>query len=736
MNIWKEYSLSYIRNNRISSISIVFVAFIASVLLSLTCGVFFNIWTDDIRLIELETGDWHGKLTGNITEDDVEFLERHASVKNVIFNETDIGNGRTAYLYFDPMSSIYKDLPELAEKIGLTVDNGKIEYNNKLLEQYFIFSPEEKMNPPLIPFIYLLTMLGACFSLIMTIHNAFGVSMNARLHQLGLLQSIGATPRQIRSVLVSEALILCLLPIIAGVALGAGLCYVFIQIIQSVTDPFRDLAIQFQYNPFIFIAALSASFITVWLSARIPAVKMSRISPLEAIQYGKTQPVNKVKRIYIFSRLFGIESDLAEKSIYARRKAFKTSTIALTLSFLIFSAYLNFNTISSISTHYTFFERYKDKWDLMVNMNVDKKDGDTLLSGIRNIPGVSKCISYRNVNAYSNISKDMLSDDLLFLGGIEVLKDTGIQALDNYYKIKTPFIILDDESFREYCNEIGAAVSLSDGTELPAVITINTIWDNINSGRNNKKLIPFIKVSGLQDFEFLTETAGSFNAMQIALTDKFPEIREEFENFTLPQVTSASSFEKTAQYFSAEKIFYNIKAASEDEIASIQDNIKILLNGKYEYTTENRQETEESNISTRNVKILLIGILSSLLFCIGLANVFSNTLGHIHQRRREFARYVTNGLTPKGVWNILLVETAIISLKPIVISLLINIPIVLFALNKSQIPLNEFIKQMPIVPVMVFALLIILSVVLANYLGGRKIYRLNLVDALKDDTMF
>lgn len=741
MNMWKEYSSSYIKNNKITSISIIIAAFISSVLLSLTCGVFYNIWTDNVRLIKLETGDWQGKLIGDITDKDVQFLECHPNVEKVILKEDDAGNGRTAFLYFDPMSSIYSDLPKLTEKIGLTADNGKIEYNNKLLEQYFIFSPEEKMNPPLIPFVYLLTMLVACFSLIMTIHNAFGVSMNARLHQLGLLQSIGATPRQIRSALVSEALVLCLLPIIAGVALGGGLCYASIQLVRSVTDPVRESTVQFQYSPFIFLAALTASLLTVWLSARIPAVKMSRISPMEAIQSGKEQPVNKVNRIRLFSRLFGIEGDLAEKSIYSRRKAFRTSTLALTLSFLIFSVYLNFNAISSISTQYTFFERYKDKWDMMVTIQAGKEDGDTLLAGIRNIPGVSKCISYRNVNVYTNIPRDMLSDELLFLGGIEALKDTGIQTLDDQYKIKAPFIILDDESFREYCSGIGTTASLFTRSETPTVITVNTIWDNINSSRNNKKLIPFIKPADHQDFEFFTETANekaleSFNAMQAALTDKFPDVREEFENFTLLQVMSVSSYEKIAQYFSTEKICYNIKTGSEEEIASIQDNIKSLLNGKYEYTIENRQEVEESNTTTRNVKILLIGALSGLLACIGLANVFSNTLGQVHQRRREFARYITIGLTPKGVWKILLAETAIIGLKPIAISLLLNIPFILFALNKSMIPLNEFIKQMPVAPVMVFALVIMLSVVLASYLGGRKICRLNLVDTLKDDTMF
>ena len=49
----------------------------------------------------------------------------------------------------------------------------------------------------------------------MMIHHAFAATMTTRIHQLGILQSVGATPRQIKSALVNEVVVLSL-PAIIG----------------------------------------------------------------------------------------------------------------------------------------------------------------------------------------------------------------------------------------------------------------------------------------------------------------------------------------------------------------------------------------------------------------------------------------------------------------------------------------------------------------------------------------
>ena len=47
-------------------------------------------------------------------------------------------------------------------------------------------------------------------------------------------------------------------------------------------------------------------------------------------------------------------------------------------------------------------------------------------------------------------------------------------------------------------------------------------------------------------------------------------------------------------------------------------------------------------------------MIALLLSLIGLSNVFSATLGHIQQRKREFARYSALGFSPKNIRQILI----------------------------------------------------------------------------------
>lgn len=63
---------------------------------------------------------------------------------------------------------------------------------------------------------YLLILIAISCALIFMLHNAYEVTMNSRLHQLGILKSTGASPRQIRTVLIQECIILSLLPALFG----------------------------------------------------------------------------------------------------------------------------------------------------------------------------------------------------------------------------------------------------------------------------------------------------------------------------------------------------------------------------------------------------------------------------------------------------------------------------------------------------------------------------------------
>ena len=56
--MWKDYSKSYIKNNRASSISIMAAAFVATMFLSLLCSIAYNFCTYNFEQIILEEAYW------------------------------------------------------------------------------------------------------------------------------------------------------------------------------------------------------------------------------------------------------------------------------------------------------------------------------------------------------------------------------------------------------------------------------------------------------------------------------------------------------------------------------------------------------------------------------------------------------------------------------------------------------------------------------------------------------
>ena len=103
----------------------------------------------------------------------------------------------------------------------------------------------------------------------------------------------------------------------------------------------------------------------------------------------------------------------------------------------------------------------------------------------------------------------------------------------------------------------------------------------------------------------------------------------------------------------------------------------------------------------------------------------------MQERKYEFAEYLSVGITPKGIAKILLLEGTIIGIRPILISIPFNILFILLTTSSGNITLNEFISQMPILTVVLFAIIMISIIALIYYIICIKILKLNIAEILK-----
>lgn len=732
--MWKDYSADFIRKNKASSISIMAAAFISALFLSLVCSLFYNFWIYEIEKITIEEGDWQGRIIGGINEDDLAMIENFANVENAEVNVELSEEGNTAVdIWFQNVRTIYRDMPLITEKLGLESDSAS--YHELLLSRYMVHAPQDK-TPPLLMTFYLTLLLVISASLILIIHNSFAASMNARIHQFGIFSSIGAAPGQIFACVMQEAAALSLIPVLLGSFIGIAGSMGTIQVINSITKELagRHKAV-FQYHPLVFVVTIFASALTVLISACLPARKLSKLTPLQAIRNTDEFYLKKKKDSRILSFLFGIEGELAGNALKAQKKALRTSTLSLTLSFLGFTVMLCFFTLSDISTSHTYFERYQDAWDVMVTVKDTGIEKIEQVEEVKGVQGVRSSIVYQKAEAVCAIPKTDISDEVNVLGGLESLADSSVTVGEDSYLVKAPIVVMDDAGFIEYCEQIGIT------PEINGSIVLNRIWDSINSNFRYKEYIPFIKEE--RNTITLQNAGQGENSAEIPVlgfTQEVPVLREEYANDTLVQFIPLSVWKEMAGQIGNIETDAYIRILADEGITLAQLNtleteVVQVLGHEYTLESENRIQEKVSDENMQKGAMLILGAFCVLLAIIGIANVFSNTLGFLSQRKREFAQYMSVGMTPEGMQKMFCIEALVIAGRPLLITLPLTVLSVGFMITASYLDPMEFLMKVPIVPIMVFILAIFGFVALAYYIGGKRMMNCSLAEALRNDSV-
>ena len=730
--MWKDYSLSFIKSNRASSISVIVASLIATLFLSLICTLFFNFWAYETDGIITSEGNWHGRLTTSVDAMEITTIQNFSNVESAIINnELSDEQIVTVDIIFHNPKTTYEDMPLIAEQMGL--DAGNVSYHTTLLANYLIHNPSDT-TPPLLLLFYIFIVIIVSISLVMIIHNAFAVSMNARVHQFGIFSSVGATPSQIRTCLLQEALALSSVSIVVGTVLGiavsAGVVVATNVVAAYVAG--RHTAV-FQYHPLVLIITLLSAFMTVLFSAYIPAKKLSKITPIEAIKNTGGLQLKKKKKSRILSLLFGIEGELAGNALKAQKKSLRTATCSLTLSFLAFTIMLCFFTLSGISTNHTYFERYQDVWDVMVTVKNTGIAEFEMTEDLQENQELGNCTVYQKAVAVSLLPNDLQSDELKALGGLGTVAGSSVTSVEGGYLVKVPLVIMDDRSFEEYCTQMGVTPSL-DGA-----IVLNRIWDNINSNFRYKQYVPFVNESqNVISIQNRDDAESTAQVEVIAYTQDVPVLREEYDNYVLVQFISLSMWENIARTIGNAEADMYVRLLADTELSledanALEISVVNLIGNDYVTESENCIQEKVSNDKMIGGYRMIIGAFCILLATIGIANVFSNTLGFIQQRKREFVQYMSIGMTEANIRKMFSIEALVIAGRPLLITLPLSVIFVGFMINASYLDSEEFLVEAPILEISLFIVAIFIFVGLAYYFGGKKILKSDMAETLRND---
>ena len=736
--MWKDYSSGYIKNNRSSGMSVMIAAFISALLLSLLLGLFYNAWKYQIESIEQEEGGWQSRIVGEFSQEDMESIKNFANVKDVVISEKGAQIPEPMIdIYFDDMGAVLDDTMQIAKVLGVSSKN--VIYNHELLAMYMIRDPQDTAPRLLFPLFILIAGI-ASFSLIIVIHNSFAVSMNARIHQFGIFSSIGATPKQIRSCLLQEAAALCILPILIGNLLGILISMGIIHMVNGLlgSDVAGRHEAVFGYHPLVLAATLLLTVATIWISAWMPARKLSRLTPLEAIKNTGELQLKRKKKSPLLTCLFGLEGELAGGALKAQKRALRTASLSLIFSFLAFTIMQSFFALSGISTRETYFERYQGVWDIMVTVKDTDVDSFSEAQKLQEISGIRSVIVYQKAMAKRIIAEDEISEDMKSFGGFAVADDNYVRKTDGGWLVNVPIVILDDASFLAYCEQIGITPQLN------GAVIWNQIRDVTNPDFRNPRYMPYVK--GENAVSILRQSGKEEMTAEVPVlsyTEKVPVLREEYatlDYYELVHFIPVSLWKEIkGQIGGGKEDAYICMLGRENvtagELDALQRQVDSLIAGNYKTESENRIQEAEANDKQIQGMMTIFGGFCVLLAVIGVGNVFSNTLGFVRQRKREFARYMSVGMTQGEIKKMFRVEALTIAGRPILITLPLAVITVGYLLKISYVEAGTFLAEAPVIPIMIFMLAIWGIVAFAYYLGWRNIRKINLAEVLRDDTM-
>ena len=211
-------------------------------------------------------------------------------------------------------------------------------YNTKVL----LYSGTAPFDSFLTAFYNLAAIIIALivFGSVSLIYNAFSISVSERTRQFGLLSSVGATKKQLRKMVLFEALAVSAVGIPLGILVGIGGIGITLLLIGDKFSSIvrADIPMRLCVSWQAVVIAAVIALVTVLISAWIPSKRATRVSAVEAIRQSMDikvsgRPVRTSKLAY---KLFGLPGVLAGKHYKRNRKKYRTTVVSLFMSIVLF----------------------------------------------------------------------------------------------------------------------------------------------------------------------------------------------------------------------------------------------------------------------------------------------------------------------------------------------------------------------------------------------------------------
>ena len=632
------------------------------------------------------------------------------------------------------------------------------------------------------------------FGSVSLIYNSFSISVSERTKQFGILKSIGATKKQIRKSVLYEASVLCSIGIPIGLISGClGIAITFYFLSDSIATflaELTDLKMRFVFSPVAIIAASVIGFVTVIISAYIPAKKAIKINPIESVRQSNEIKVNRrsVKVSPLTEKLFGFEATLSSKNFKRNKKKYRATVFSLFVSVVLFIS------ASSLSTYFTDIvaaESQDMNYDVAINIyNYDDDYNplyetdefrNKLYNGLKSVKGIDEFTLTEKMTTEYNLDKKYISEEYLDMMKKEVERYS--DEVQNQYYGMFKYIFIDDDAFRRILKEEGLNEEGYFDKENPKALVYDMgtyIYQNDN--KEKVYIIPFLNTDDISSNIEITNILPRFTENDVdyhyigettvkdGVTYYVYDIgRDEGEEFD----------ESTKRYLPEEKAVHNIKISigavidekpyfadhntnliypesvregimldeysqthafilCEDHSKVASDVSRLIkdIGGDRNHISvaDYAAEIESIRALVTIAKVMAYGFII-LISAIAAANVFNTISTNISLRRREFATLKSVGLTSKGMRKMMTFESILYGVK----SLMFSLPVSLGTTYLVYLVASDSGYEMPFyIPWDKFIIAIasvFIIVVLSMIYSIKKVNKENTVDTLRNENI-
>lgn len=248
--------------------------------------------------------------------------------------------------FSDKTNDLYWDMHYAFKDAGYEIDDFSYGMNQELLDLEGKGVTAKFSQAVFFGIVYLV-ILFLMFCVRMVIDNAFEISSRERIKQFGLLKAVGASNKQVFSLVVWEAVYLAVPGVIIGILLGTGCAAGLFGIVKnlpylsdsSANFDMRDMLV-FDIRPYVYISSAVIGVLWVVISAVSTGMRSIRSSPVEAMNAaGKRDKVRIPKHPSGLEKGRSFIAAYSALSIKRNKKRYIITMVSMVMSIVLFTTF-------------------------------------------------------------------------------------------------------------------------------------------------------------------------------------------------------------------------------------------------------------------------------------------------------------------------------------------------------------------------------------------------------------